>query len=219
MSVVNNNSQKECVFDNFSHFIFSIFPWFYCFHSAKKIKQMADPDNCKTDPARRHPAHQNESHRHHDSHHSNDPQLCPHCHCPLLHKAVQMLSVKPCPDKPVMKSSGAFCKAEYSRHIEGHCRKDRQHNARRTESQTEESQQDPENAQWIILIHFCHPFLITSLSRRPQPVSHSQHEFLSLESSHSEGDSVELPDTFCRNDLIRAAFSSHMSVLQTDDPV
>ena len=119
MSVVNNNSQKEYVFDNFSHFIFSIFPWFYCFHSAEKIKQMAGPDNCKTDPPRRHPAHQDESHRHHDSHHSNDPQLCPHCHCPLLHKAVQMLSVKPCPDKPVMKSSGAFCKAEYSRHIEG----------------------------------------------------------------------------------------------------
>ena len=169
----------------FLNFIFSIFPWFYCFHSAEKIKQMADPDNCKTDPARRHPAHQNESHRHHDSHHSNDPQLCPHCHCPLLHKAVQMLSVKPCPDKPVMKSSGAFCKCAVDFSF-----------------------------AFLSLL-----FFITSLSRRPQSFSHGQHKLLSLDSSHSEGDSVELPDTFRRNDLIRAAFSSHMSVLQTDDPV
>lgn len=137
------------LFDIFSHLVFC----FYCSDSSEKINQMTYPHNRNADPSRRNSAHHNKSHSHDNGHGSCNTQLCPHCHGPLLHKAVQVFLIQTGSCKPVMKLFRTFCEAEYRRHIEGHCRQNRQNDSQGAQSQTDKSQHNPEDPQRISPVH------------------------------------------------------------------
>ena len=222
------------LFDIFSHLVFC----FYCSDSSEKINQMTYPHNGNADPSRRNSAHHNKSHSHYNGHGSYNAQLCPHCHGPLLHKAVQVFLIQTGSCKPVMKLFRTFCEAEYRRHIEGHCRQNRQNDPQSAQSQTDKSQHNPEDPQRISLVHplLTSFFLHTKgtadgsgrngISAFPGEAacprlctSYSQYEFFSFYFCYPKCDSVQFTDAFRRNNLIRSSLRRHMAVLQSDNPV
>ena len=222
------------LFDTFSHLVFC----FYCSDSSEKINQMTYPHNRNADTSRRNSAHHNKSRTHYNGHGSYNAQLRSHCHGSLFHKAVQMFLIQPGSCKPVVKLSRAFRKAEHRRHIERHCRQNRQNDSQGAQSQTDKSQHNPEDPQRISLVH---PSL-TSFSLHPGGpaggsgrngisafpgeaacprlcTSYSQYEFFSFYFCYPKCDSVQFTDAFRRNNLIRSSLRCHMSVFQTDNPV
>ena len=108
---------------------------------------MAYPYRCQTDPPYGDPAHHNEACCHYQSNRPYNGQLCFHSHGLLFYKRLQMFLIQTCPNEPVMKLSGAFCKAEHRGHVKRYCRKDGKDYSHSSQPQAEKAQDDPKYTQ------------------------------------------------------------------------